>query len=335
MGLQENISVGLLMMAASFSAHAGVDSGGGPGIVCTDGIGNVTRAESYDLYEAKVLFGLSINYSNASVSQQLADASARLGKLNYFVRSDFEDALSYILSHQKFLPIGVLIGPGVSDLGPNFPPVVPIGCELEYVGFYQADGTLVISQTVFNRMLPTDQAAFYAHEALYRLARTFGKATDSEIARKLNAFLWSNEKPSQVEQIVSKFTWNQSMFNNSRSLRFPVVAHPNIHAVTMTVSNPEGYNFTPTLECMDDALNVVAQGMPQPSDPTHLILEMPFEPRCKLLSVVIQLHPEMTSNYDMSNIGIVISDLGGPLYEESGPRPEGLAREEIRIPIYK
>ena len=87
---------------------------------------------------------------------------------------------------------------GSRTAGDSYGVVVPNGCELEAVGFYEADGSLKVSQTIYAALSPIDRAAFVLHEAVYRLARDTGNATTSETSRKVVAELLSTNVLPEV-----------------------------------------------------------------------------------------------------------------------------------------
>ncbi|MGK5082710.1 hypothetical protein WDW37_05335 [Bdellovibrionota bacterium FG-1] len=165
-------------------------SGGGASVVCLGTDRKVVSAHLLDLYEAEIRFGLTIPQSQDSADAQINQIQARLAQWNPYIGQDFVDLLIKFKTQVNFLPAGVTM-PGVSDLGSHFPAVIPEGCELQYAGFYESDGTLRISKTVFDKFTPTDQAAFFVHEVLYGLARLYYEAHDSEEARKMVGFLFA------------------------------------------------------------------------------------------------------------------------------------------------
>ncbi len=196
-----------LVFSSQLARAAGANSsGGGPAIVTLDNQNKVATAQILDLYEGQIRFGLNIPHTNMPAAQQVDAITARLDQFDHFVASDFKDALAYIYSHEMFLPLGVVMAPGV-DLSDSYAAIIPDGSQLEYVGFYRTDGMLEISTTVYDKLDQTDLSAFLVHEALYKVARTFSGATTSEDSRKLNAYLFSDGDMFNAIDILQEFTW--------------------------------------------------------------------------------------------------------------------------------
>jgi hypothetical protein len=195
-----------LATGSATSAFAGANSsGGGPTIVTYDG-GHVATASLLDLYEGQIRFGLSIPQSTAPAQQQIDLAMAKL-TINFpTIASDVKDALTYIQSHESFLPLGVVMAPGI-DLGDSYAALIPEGTQLQYVGYYEADGTLKISQTIYNKLSETDKAAFIMHEALYSTARLFSYADNSAGSRKFNAYLFSTTANISDLDVAGEMMW--------------------------------------------------------------------------------------------------------------------------------
>jgi len=183
-------------------------SGGGPAIVFLDKKGDVKSAELLDLYEGQIRFGLTINKTNVPAAQQVAAIVQKVTQFSPAMGSDLQKALDYITTHETFLPPGVLLASGV-DLGDSYAAVKPEGSELDYVGFYQTDGTLEISTTIYNKFdTETDRAAFLIHEGIYEMARRFSQATTSADSRKFVAYLFAGVDLSAISDITPEFTWS-------------------------------------------------------------------------------------------------------------------------------
>jgi hypothetical protein len=185
-------------------------SGGGPAIVFLDENNMVKSSESLDLYEGQIKYGLTITKSSTPAADQVAAIVQRLKSFNYFMASDLERALTYIQAHEIFLPDGVMMPPGV-DIG-DTPAFIPDGSQLDYVGWYQTDGTLEISSTVYNALTSeTDRAAFLIHEGIYSMARRFSQASTSTDSRRFVAYLFSEADLTQLNDILPEFTWSTSI----------------------------------------------------------------------------------------------------------------------------
>lgn len=188
-------------------------SGGGAGIFCPlYGPGSdQPEVQVLDLYEGQILEGYTVTESNIPFAVQLDAIAAKLS-FNFSLKRDFLRALSEVQAVVQFLPAGVSIHVP-SDLGTGEAVPFPTGCEIEAIGFYQSNNRLKISTDAFQKMSETQKAAFYAHEALYKLYREFSQAYSgtplfSTATRKLNAALFANESNTDLLRTLSEeMTW--------------------------------------------------------------------------------------------------------------------------------
>lgn len=242
-----------LLLSASTGAYAGPSSsGGGPSIICNGPEGKVQTAQMLDLYEGQIRYGLAIPTLPTPGAAQLQAAFDRLTAYDWFVASDVQAALVDISSKVAFLPDGVIMAPGV-DLGDSYAAVVPDGCELAYAGYYEADGTLRISRTIFDKLDETDKAALFLHEAIYKVARELGEDTDSLATREINAYLFSAAPDlSALDSIKSHVTWVGHMGPQLYSLHPPTQVQ-GIQPITVNFSDPNPGNagFLLTITCLN------------------------------------------------------------------------------------
>ena len=142
------------------------------------------------------------------------------------------------------------MAPG-NDLGNNFGVVVPNGCQIEGVGFYESDGTLKVAQPIYQTLSATNRAAFILHEAIYKLARETGDAKDSEGTRKLVAAMFSvNNQPQAVLDQARKLIYCGRGVDSPRDtsrmkindLANALEDHFNNRAVRVPLTNPIGCN---------------------------------------------------------------------------------------------
>lgn len=186
-----------LMSAVCYAGGGHV--GGGGSIVCRDVNQKILSAQFYDLFEASSE-GRQIKQATASANRQIETAVGRLD--SPFAKSYLKVLTKDILSRIYFLPDG-LVFQAPPDMGSERGVVVPAGCRLEGIGYYNEDGRLGVSADIFNKLTPTDQAAFILHEVIYKRARQLG-ATTSADSRRFNAILFAaDSRPSDYEDIVS------------------------------------------------------------------------------------------------------------------------------------
>lgn len=170
-------------------AFAGTEtSGGGASVVCRDSNKQIISAELLDLYEGKIRYNFRIEKSNVNPKQQILNALARVAQHEIFV-DQLKKVIIDTTRRIQFLPEGLVIAPP-NDLGNDFGVVIPDGCALEAVGYYESNGVLKVSKTLYNRLTNTDKAAFILHEAIYRIQRT-GQVQNSAWSRHMTSQLFA------------------------------------------------------------------------------------------------------------------------------------------------
>ncbi|QDK45905.1 hypothetical protein DOM22_12470 [Bdellovibrio sp. ZAP7] len=194
------ITAGLLVL--SFQSHAkpqgGVDGGGGKSVVCRNSKGQITSAQTLDLFEAKNVYNLKLT-SFAGTSEEI---SAKVqGKLKDSIGSGYDYNPFYVRVNRimKFVPASAVIKP-IDDAAEV---VLPKNCQLEQLAHYVDDETLLVSQEIWNHLSNTEKAALISHEAVYRVDRAFG-AKDSRRARRIVAHLFSDFAFEEVNGGIPK-----------------------------------------------------------------------------------------------------------------------------------
>lgn len=222
--MKSQFLMGLFLITGALTAtsvFAGTkDGGGGPSIICNGPDGKVKTAQLLDLYEGQIRYGLTIPKTAEPASQQLTTAFNRLTGYNWFIASDVEEALTKAESDVSFLPAGVIMAPGV-DLGDSYAAVIPNGCQLAYVGYYEAGGTLRISKDIWDLLGQTDRAALFMHEALYMVGRNIGQQSSSLVAREMNGYLFSiSQTLSAMDSAAVQISWQgRSDYINSAPVK--------------------------------------------------------------------------------------------------------------------
>jgi hypothetical protein len=170
-------------------AAGGMEGGGGAVAVCRNSDHRITFAVMEDLYEGQYKYHYAIPSSPDSPDQQIAAKLAAIQ--DPFDRTAVTEAVAQTISAMTFLPEGVGLAPS-TDLGNEFGILIPQGCAIEPVGFYNFDGTLQISREIYAHLDPTNRAAFVMHEALYKLARQTAGETTSANTRVAVAAMFSS-----------------------------------------------------------------------------------------------------------------------------------------------
>lgn len=187
----------LLLLQSSFAKEGTEHGNGGLAHVCRDANGKVKSSELLDLRKGRAVYP-GIQYSdqpnegtyNGLISTRLA-AMPGIYRLytEYFAglfNSDQSDEhpLEFRVRYVDQTPVWS----GDSSEG-----IADPGCRFEQLGYYTAQGVLVMNRKLFNTMDDLNRSAFKTHEALYRIARKHRHATNSSEVQKLVAQLYNRE----------------------------------------------------------------------------------------------------------------------------------------------
>lgn len=209
MGNLSSLAVSLaffsVLSIVSTAEAGGFNGGGGGAAVCRDRNNKIRRAYLIDTYERQVWDG-DIRKSSAPELEQLKAAIARIP--DEFQRTVVTDYAATVVRVATFLPPNVAIAP-TTDLG--LLTLIPEGCSIEPVGVYTSGG-LSISREVYRALSKTDRAAFFLHEAIYKLARDTADAQDSQWTRFVVGKLFAKEK---VDVSINSAFWDYIMFNKA------------------------------------------------------------------------------------------------------------------------
>jgi len=192
---------------AMTSAYAGAkDGGGGGAFACPSGY-----AYLLDLVEGTVPYfvtdkGLNIVRSTTPVEAQITNALAKL----YVFGKKFGDLVTDSYRVAKLYKMQVPANMSISPPQDAFNDMVLKGCTLVGVAKYNDSiYKLWMDDTVIKTMPPTDQAALWIHESVYKVLRAQLGMTNSTLARKVTAAIFSDEPSANYRSLVSsnaKFT---------------------------------------------------------------------------------------------------------------------------------
>lgn len=182
----------LTYLLALNTAHAiGTEtSGGGGAAVCRDSQHKIISAQLLDLYEGSVRFGFDLQRTEITPKDQVLDVISKVQ--SPLLKKLITQSLIDVVERMVFLPTGIGMAP-LTDLGSAYAAFVPEGCRIEPVGYYEADGTLKVATAVYSALPKTDRAAFFLHEAIYKLARNLTFKQNSSDSRKSVAALFSGD----------------------------------------------------------------------------------------------------------------------------------------------
>lgn len=222
----------------------GQTSGGGPGIVCRESDKSLRSVEPLDLYEGKILRGLVYPPWEGTRDEILAQWTAAFS-FHETIKRDLPQAIAHIKSVWQELPEDVTIQAS-PDIWGDSAVVMPSGCTIELIGFYQKDGKLRVSPSLYKALTPMQQAAFLMHEAAYYLARRFPRKSANEASsaevRELIALLAA--KSAELRGQSEILTWWDGYF----PLFLTKGAAPEI---LVQVDNPSGLDGSISTYCND------------------------------------------------------------------------------------
>jgi hypothetical protein len=207
-------SVALLTTLTCLAGNG--SSGGGGAAVCRDQDGRIISSQLLDLFEAPYIHGYQIEVSNVNFKDQIQKKLQKIQRIPFYFHL-INEAVEDIGKRFNFLPIGISLN-APQDSGENDAVLVPDGCRLEGVGFYNTDGVLRVAKNTFDHFNETNKAAFILHEALYHLYRSFHPyilPMTSFEARKMNAMLFSNNVTDEEAINFFRDSINQLPFNES------------------------------------------------------------------------------------------------------------------------
>lgn len=164
-----------------------VGGGGGKVVACRNTSGDLTSVELLDLFEAKNIYGLSINESSASVADQVASTLTALDGLDpnmvafgYGLASELRRQILIIDQNTNWVKNAHL--QLTTDSYEKIVP--PSGCQIEQLINYTALGEVMFDKELWDKMSITNQAAAKVHEALYAFLREEYSETNSLRTRK-------------------------------------------------------------------------------------------------------------------------------------------------------
>ena len=218
-----------VMSVNAFASTGGVDGGGGKAVVCRDSQGQILSAQSFDLYEGSVMFGLLPKFFEeglevaVSLSPKAAidpwekrAASALANIPSSKLQQMISHRMSLVQKSMRLVPANSQLLP-VDD---SFEVIAPKNCFIEQAANYFNDRLILVSEEIWNAFDETSKAALMVHEAIYALNRMQG-AKDSRISRKMVATLFDGQ--TQLEDFEDGLPADklQCAASNDRFWAFP------------------------------------------------------------------------------------------------------------------
>ena len=183
----------LILLGATVQAHIGPGSDGGDkAIVCRNGKGKITSAETLDLFEARNLYNLkalpikksaSVDEIVSAVEKKL-EHSVENSQGELFPEINKVRILMHLVKPETVLndvdDAGSVAAP--SKLGKN--------CKREQLANYTSEQDLFVNQEIWKKLDNENKAALILHEGIYKFERIYG-AKDSRRSRKVVAYAMS------------------------------------------------------------------------------------------------------------------------------------------------
>lgn len=164
----------LSTLLTSYSFAGGVTVGnGGNSVICKDSLAQVTKAEIFDLYEGRVLKGLSFKESSTPYLDQARGIALNLSRVMNLLPDNEGGPVNLLeenIKHLVFLPSGTGLKP-VPD-GAEF--ILPKGCELTQTANFHDFEHIYVDSDIWSILSETQKAALLIHETVYEFLRDTG-----------------------------------------------------------------------------------------------------------------------------------------------------------------
>ncbi|WP_413289024.1 hypothetical protein [Bdellovibrio sp. HCB337] len=180
----KNLILFILLSVGSYANAGAISGGGGKAVVCRDANGEITSAQTLDLYEGRTFYGLDIPESDKLMRP--THIQKALAAIPLSSRGLIEAYTGSVQRNMK-ITYGVELEP-IDDallIG------VPRGCKAEQAANYFNDNQILINGDIWDKMPSIEQAALVLHEAVYATARLSG-AKDSQRSRHVVANLFDS-----------------------------------------------------------------------------------------------------------------------------------------------
>lgn len=164
---------------------------GGQSVVCREESKGVVRAEAFDLFEGRALFGYEARTPEKLSAVEVAKFYAKKVDLSLGIANQsqktVEGKVDFIEKNIRFLPPGV----GLKPTGDAKEFVLPKDCELVQTVNFRDSLQIFVDSDIWKLLPETSKAALYLHEAIYWQFREMGLEQDSRRTRKAVSYLFS------------------------------------------------------------------------------------------------------------------------------------------------
>lgn len=184
----------------------GMESGGGMGVVCYNSSEDIESVELLDLWEARVLYGRSVNLSGANVEEIVRNALSSLKDSIYtdYLRIAFPDDVflsgpdafyellkfetDRLLQYPAPNNVKRLRGVELTLTNDSFEVIKPKECKIRQLIRYidtAHGGEILINQDYLDHLDDINLAALYVHEAYYAKLREAGERSSIRVRRAI------------------------------------------------------------------------------------------------------------------------------------------------------
>lgn len=236
----------MLVSALTISVQAGTaSSGGGASITC----GRVSQL--YDLYEGQV----RNNYIYPTVNVQPGDFVANLIESipDFGTKTLLRSRFSQIIFNTQYLPPGIMME-HPEDMGTDLAVLIPQGCTLGAVGYYENSGKLLVSTDVLNKMDNLNKSAFLLHEVLYLAARETSSEKDSYKTRQVISALFAHNlsREDKLRMLNGLLFQNESFVKRPGRIQVKIAGSFNLGAAQHILLAKGSLNSVGSILCLDE-----------------------------------------------------------------------------------
>ncbi len=278
------INLFIALVLTSFQVFAQADSkggGGGATVVCKNSDGTIKTVKLLDLYQIE-MNSRTVPRSQLNWKKQLN--SILLKKKDQFVANDIFEVLEKV--KVKMLPLNITLRQPY-DLG-NDSVLIEDGCTIEWVAFYKdGDDSLQIVAKYFNLMGPTDKAALFLHEAIYKMFRKREDTNSSRTREVVGEIFARDTDHSRLDKLTNSI-WGCY----DKCLEFDRNQTPILKFVVTSRQIKNGLNEASfRVDCSDSSFNIIERkevDITTSNEEGTVSKELYFTKNCRRLNIVPQ-----------------------------------------------
>jgi hypothetical protein len=194
-----------IAQASPVFAIGAVSGGGGKGVVCRTAEGAVRSVELLDLWEARTIYGKSLDQVSGDLAADVETALQRL-KNSYpfrggggiedgkFEGQEYVLALMRITARDFLAPSPKVLrlrGVTLTLTDDSYELARPTACGIEQIVNYQVNGKTLVNEDLYDHMDALNRASLVAHEAFYATLNDFAQESNSIRVRRAVGFVFA------------------------------------------------------------------------------------------------------------------------------------------------